>query len=96
MNDRILVPNGIQELTFIWMHGRGGSSEGFSGIFRSKPDKYNAPEVKFVFLQAPEMPVTSENGEKMTSWYVLNITLGMMFSRNQMNMETGERLTQST
>lgn len=60
----------LEEAAFslIWLHGLGDSSEGFYEYFmHPKSPVYKGARVKL--LQAPERPVTINQGYKCNSWY---------------------------
>ena len=49
----------------IWMHGLGATSQDFVPVV----PYLHLPEVRFIFPQAPESPVTLNGGMIMPSWY---------------------------
>ena len=67
--DCILVePNIAAERTVIWLHGLGADGHDFEPIV---PELHLAPElaVRFVFPNAPSIPVTINGGFVMPAWY---------------------------
>lgn len=69
MNDIIEInPKGLVEYSVIWMHGLGADATDFVPII----PQLNIPEehgVKFIFPNAPIMPVTINGGYEMPAWY---------------------------
>jgi len=61
-------PKGEADSVVIWLHGLGDSGAGFSDVV---PVLGLNPQhrIKFVFPNAPEQPVTINNGFVMRSWY---------------------------
>lgn len=61
-------PKGNADSAVIWLHGLGDSGAGFSGVI---PSLGLNPQhaIRFVFPNAPEQPVTINNGFVMRSWY---------------------------
>jgi phospholipase/carboxylesterase len=51
----------------IWLHGLGASNHDFEDLV----PLLDAPQVRFVFPQAPERPVTINGGHVMPAWYDL-------------------------
>jgi phospholipase/carboxylesterase len=49
----------------IWMHGLGASSSDFDPLL----PLLGLPDVRFVFPQAPTIPVTLNGGYRMPAWY---------------------------
>ena len=49
----------------VWMHGLGASNRDFGDIVHM----LGLPDVRFVFPQAPDAPVTINGGFVMPSWY---------------------------
>lgn len=49
----------------IWMHGLGATSQDFVPVV----PYLHLPEVRFIFPQAPQSPVTLNGGMVMPSWY---------------------------
>lgn len=52
----------------IWMHGLGADANDFVSIV-GELDLSNCPGIRFVFPNAPTMPVTINGGYIMRSWY---------------------------
>lgn len=52
----------------IWMHGLGADGNDFVPIVREL-DLRGCPPIRFIFPNAPMMPVTLNNGYVMRSWY---------------------------
>jgi len=61
-------PKGEADSAVIWLHGLGDSGAGFSDVV---PVLALNPQhrIKFIFPNAPEQPVTINNGFVMRSWY---------------------------
>lgn len=51
--------------TVIWLHGLGATSQDFVPVV----PYLHLPEIRFVFPQAPDRPVTLNGGMVMPSWY---------------------------
>ncbi len=61
-------PQGEADAVVIWLHGLGDSGAGFSeAVPALKLNKDH--RIKFIFPNAPEQPVTINNGFVMRSWY---------------------------
>lgn len=61
-------PQGEADAVVIWLHGLGDSGAGFSEAVPAL--RLNADHrIKFIFPNAPEQPVTINNGFVMRSWY---------------------------
>jgi len=61
-------PKSAADAVVIWLHGLGDSGAGFSGVIPSLGlDPQHS--IKFIFPNAPEQPVTINNGFVMRSWY---------------------------
>jgi phospholipase/carboxylesterase len=54
----------------IWMHGLGASSDDFAGLV-PELDLDGCPPIRFVFPQAPSIPITINGGYVMPGWYDL-------------------------
>ena len=52
----------------IWMHGLGADGSDFAGIV-PQLNLRHSPPIRFVFPNAPSMPVTVNNGYVMPAWY---------------------------
>ena len=61
-------PHGEADAAVIWLHGLGASASDFEGIVPALrlPDNL---KVRFVFPNAPEIPVTVNAGYVMPAWY---------------------------
>ncbi len=61
-------PQGNAEYTVIWLHGLGADGNDFAPVvpgLRLPEEKH----VRFVFPNAPAMPVSVNNGHVMPAWY---------------------------
>lgn len=61
-------PNNTAKASVIWLHGLGASADDFMSIV----PQLKLPEeltVRFIFPQAPILPVTVNNGYEMPAWY---------------------------
>jgi phospholipase/carboxylesterase len=70
--DRITIePKKTATACVIWLHGLGDSGAGFAPVvpLLNLPDGHG---VRFIFPNAPEQPVTINNGFVMPSWYDIN------------------------
>jgi phospholipase/carboxylesterase len=78
-------PENTAKATIIWLHGLGASADDFVSIV---PQLKLPAElaVRFVFPQAPILPVTINNGYKMPAWYDI-----YGFDRNSKQDEQGIR-----
>ncbi len=54
--------------SIIWMHGLGADANDFVPIVREL-DLRDCPPIRFVFPNAPQIPVTLNNGYIMPAWY---------------------------
>ena len=54
----------------IWMHGLGASSDDFAGLV-PELDLEGCQAIRFVFPQAPSIPITINGGYVMPGWYDL-------------------------
>ncbi len=52
----------------IWLHGLGASSDDFPPILPHL-QLASAPTIRFIFPQAPDRPITINNGMVMPGWY---------------------------
>ena len=78
-------PNNTAQATVIWLHGLGAGADDFLSIV----PQLQLPEalaVRFVFPQAPSLPVTINNGYEMPAWYDI-----YGFDRNSKQDEQGIR-----
>lgn len=55
-------------VSVIWMHGLGADGSDFVPIVKEL-DLRNCPPIRFVFPNAPRMPVTINGGYVMPAWY---------------------------
>ncbi|MFZ6645407.1 alpha/beta hydrolase [Undibacterium sp. TJN25] len=74
----------------IWMHGLGADANDFVPIAKEL-DLSGCPDIRFVFPNAPTMPVTINNGYVMRSWYDI---LGTDLARRE--DEAGLRASQAS
>ena len=67
MNDETTVINPKEEVTnsVILLHGLGASSNDFIDII----PMMNLPNTRFILPQAPNIPITMNNGFKMPAWF---------------------------
>ncbi len=73
MNDSLLDSIQIEtgpnpSVAVIWMHGLGADGSDFVPIVREL-DLSGCPAIRFVFPNAPSMPVTINGGYVMPAWY---------------------------
>lgn len=54
----------------IWMHGLGATSDDFAGLV-PELDLSGCQSIRFVFPQAPSIPITANGGYVMPGWYDL-------------------------
>ncbi len=80
------APNPL--VSVIWMHGLGADANDFVPIVHEL-DLSNCPAIRFVFPNAPTMPVTINNGYVMRAWYDI---LGTDIAKRE--DETGLRTSQ--
>lgn len=73
----------------IWMHGLGADGSDFMPIVHQL-DLNGCPGIRFVFPNAPTMPVTINGGHVMPAWYDI---LGVDLARRE--DETGLRVSQA-
>lgn len=52
----------------IWMHGLGADANDFVPVVREL-DLHDCPPIRFVFPNAPQIPVTINGGYVMSAWY---------------------------
>jgi len=64
----------------IWMHGLGADGSDFAGIV-PQLNLRHCPPIRFVFPNAPSMPVTVNNGYVMPAWYDI---YAVIWSKNRM------------
>ncbi len=74
----------------IWMHGLGADANDFVPIAKEL-ELSGCPDIRFVFPNAPTMPVTINNGYVMRSWYDI---LGSDLARRE--DEAGLRASQAS
>ena len=69
-------PSAPAQAAVIWMHGLGATAHDFESI----PPELGLPSdlaVRYIFPQAPSIPVTLNNGMIMPAWYdILNLGTG--------------------
>ena len=69
MNDSIIVKTAFNyDAVVIWMHGLGADGHDFEDVIPSLSLPENL-KIKFIFPNAPIVPVTINNGYKMRAWY---------------------------
>ncbi len=64
----VLNPNGPAEYAVIWLHGLGASANDFVPVI-PELKLADKPPIRFVFPQAPDLPVTVNGGYVMPAWY---------------------------
>ena len=67
-------PDSPAEASVIWMHGLGATAHDFESV----PPELGLPSsaaIRFIFPQAPSIPVTLNGGMVMPAWYDIH-TLG--------------------
>lgn len=74
----------------IWMHGLGADANDFVPIVKEL-DLHNCPAIRFVFPNAPQIPVTLNGGYIMRAWYDI---AAAGTDINKREDETGLRLSQ--
>lgn len=70
-----IPPASIHQYSVLWLHGLGADGHDFEDIV---PDLHLtvAPHIRFIFPNAPILPVTVNGGMKMRAWYdILGTTL---------------------
>jgi phospholipase/carboxylesterase len=60
-------------VSVIWMHGLGADGDDFVPIVKQL-DLRNCPPIRFVFPNAPRIPVTMNGGYVMPAWYDIRAT----------------------
>ena len=63
-----IEPSGEADASVIWMHGLGADAQDFYGL----PPELGLPaetKVRYVFPNAPQIPVTINQGMRMRAWY---------------------------
>jgi phospholipase/carboxylesterase len=93
-NDALLTTTEIETApnptaAIIWMHGLGADSSDFVPLV-PELDLTGCGAIRFVFPDAPVMPVTMNNGYRMRSWYDI-IGLGL----DRQEDESGLRASQA-
>jgi predicted esterase len=67
LEEKIIQPSKKHSATVIFLHGLGDNSENWIENFQSVSKKF--PHIKFVFPQAPRIPVSMNWGFPMPAWY---------------------------
>ncbi len=75
----------------IWLHGLGADGNDFAPIVPELP-LGGAPAIRFVFPNAPMMPVTINNGHVMRAWY--DVSFGDLEGKTRRADEKGVRASQ--
>jgi phospholipase/carboxylesterase len=93
-NDTLLATNDIEtgpnpSASIIWMHGLGADSSDFVPLV-PELDLSGCDAIRFVFPNAPVMPVTINGGHRMRAWYDI---LGLEMERRE--DEAGLRASQT-
>lgn len=65
---RIIETGSRPSYAMIWLHGLGADGNDFAPLVSALP-LAEAPAIRFVFPQAPQMPVTINGGVVMPAWY---------------------------
>ncbi|CAD8129009.1 unnamed protein product [Paramecium sonneborni] len=67
----ILFPKQDHKFSLIWMHGLGDTANGFLDMFQ----QYSIvkQQTKIILLQAPNRPVTINNGKYCSSWFDIKV-----------------------
>lgn len=87
--DTVEISSGANpSVAIIWMHGLGADANDFVPIVKEL-DLSGCPAIRFVFPNAPTMPVTINGGYVMRAWYDI---LGTDIARRE--DETGLRQSQ--
>ena len=60
----------------IWMHGLGATSDDFAGLV-PELDLEGCQPIRFVFPQAPSIPITINGGYVMPGWYDLYCAMAL-------------------
>lgn len=90
LNSIVMQPPTTASSSVIWLHGLGSSGHDFSSIVPN----LNLPEnhgIRFIFPQAPERPVTINQGMIMPAWYDIKPdftqedSIGIKQSQNAIN-----------
>ena len=76
----------------IWMHGLGADYNDFVPIVQEL-DLAGAPDIRFIFPNAPMQPVSINNGAVMRAWY--DVKWGDLEGRGKQADETGVRASQA-
>lgn len=68
LESKVIEPAGQTKASVIWLHGLGASADDFVGAINELniPDEHG---VRFVFPNAPLMPVTLNAGFRMPAWF---------------------------
>lgn len=79
-----LEPSAPATAAVIWMHGLGANGHDFESLI---PELHLPPRhgIRFVFPNAPVMPVTINGGYKMPAWYdIMNISKDHQINEDQL------------
>jgi phospholipase/carboxylesterase len=69
LNDAVIIKTASDyDAVIIWMHGLGADGHDFEDVIPSLSLPENL-KIKFIFPNAPIVPVTINNGYKMRAWY---------------------------
>ncbi|MGS0740777.1 alpha/beta hydrolase [Glaciimonas sp. GG7] len=68
LNTQEISTSATPTASVIWMHGLGADGSDFVPIVKEL-DLHGCPGIRFVFPDAPTMPVTINNGHVMPAWY---------------------------
>src|SRR5450830_1640106 len=77
------------DAAIIWMHGLGADSSDFVPLV-PELDLTGCGAIRFVFPDAPVMPVTMNNGYRMRSWYDI-IGLGLDRQEDESGLRASQR-----
>lgn len=85
----IIEPAGQAEACVIWLHGLGASSEDFTDVvpYLGLPNH----RIRFVFPDAPSIPITLNGGLRMPGWYDIR-SLNLMDNQDEAGIRHAEGL----
>jgi phospholipase/carboxylesterase len=68
LNTIEIQPESVHKYSVIWLHGLGADGHDFEGI-ASQLHLNTAPNIHFIFPNAPIQPITINGGMHMRAWY---------------------------
>ena len=80
------------EFSIIWMHGLGDEGRSFISLVKEL-DLSRTGAIRFIFPDAPMMPVTINNGYVMRAWY--DVSFGDLEGKTKQADEKGVRASQA-